>query len=66
MAKYLPFDLCHLPFELSLILHSDTGSNPSPVALRLKKTPAAPHPLPKGEGCRILIAFMFNTKYYRS
>ena len=26
------------------------GTNPSPVALRLKKTPAAPHPLPEGEG----------------
>ena len=47
-------DLCHLPFELFLILHSDTGSNPSPVALRLKKTPAARHPLPKGEGLRII------------
>jgi hypothetical protein len=66
MAKYLPFDLCHLPFELSLILHSDTGSNPSPVALRLKKTPAARHPLPKGEGWQIGTASSFNTKYYYS
>ena len=29
----------------------DPGSNPSPVPLRLMKTPAAGHHLPKGEGC---------------
>jgi hypothetical protein len=27
-------------------------TNPSPGPPRLKKTPAAGHPLPKGEGCR--------------
>ena len=53
-------NLCHLPFELLLALAmvyrpsrgSDAPSNdPSPVTLRLMKTPAARHPLPKGEGC---------------
>ncbi len=29
---------------------SASGSNPSPVPLRLVKTPAAGHPLPTGEG----------------
>jgi len=27
------------------------GTNPSPGSPRLKKTPAARHPLPTGEGC---------------
>jgi hypothetical protein len=31
------------------------GSNPSPVTLRLMKTPAARHPLPKGEGDQRLL-----------
>ncbi len=30
------------------------GSNPSPVPLRLMKTPAAGHPLPKGEGMLLI------------
>jgi hypothetical protein len=29
------------------------ASDPSPGPLRLMKTPAAVHPLPKGEGCLI-------------
>ena len=31
--------------------HVAPGTNPSPVPLRLVKTPAAVHPLPSGEGC---------------
>jgi hypothetical protein len=35
------------------------GSNPSPVPLRLMRTPAAGHPLPRGEG-RLLIRVISN------
>jgi hypothetical protein len=55
-----PFDLCHLPFDLLAIFaftygpfvrSAIRGRHPSPIPLRLMKTPAAGHPFPKGEGC---------------
>ena len=64
ILNHLPFDLCHLPFELFVVVSftfrhlarsAVRGRDPSPVALRLMKTPAARHPLPKGEGCRFTL-----------
>jgi hypothetical protein len=37
-------------FFIDLEVTATPGTNPSPVPLRLVKTPAAVHPLPKGEG----------------
>ncbi len=48
ILNHLPFDLCHLPFELFVVFtftHGHfarsalRGIDPSPVALRLMKTP---------------------------
>ncbi len=48
MLNHLPFDLCHLPFELFVVFtfthghfarSAHRGIDPSPVALRLMKTP---------------------------
>src|SRR5208282_1504590 len=41
----------HLQGSGIVTLRLANGSDPSPVPLRLMKTPAAGHPLPKGEGC---------------
>jgi hypothetical protein len=48
ILNHLPFDLCHLPFELYLVLafkfrglacSTARGIDPSPVTLRLMKAP---------------------------
>ncbi len=56
--NHLPFDLCHLPFELFVVFtfkhrpfarSAFRGRYPSPVALRLMKTPGR-EPSPQGRG----------------
>ena len=58
ILNHLPFDLCHLPFELSVVFtftyrhfapSAFHGIDPSPVALRLMKAPEC-DTLPAGEG----------------
>jgi hypothetical protein len=53
IANHLNFAICRLPFEFALSECDEEASDPSPGPLRLMKTPAAVHPLPKGEGCVI-------------
>jgi hypothetical protein len=56
IANRLNFAFCRLPFEFALSECDEEASDPSPGPLRLMKTPAAVHPLPKGEGCLLQLS----------
>jgi hypothetical protein len=49
IVNHLPFDLCHLPFEMSLVL--PPAKWPLTRRTSADKGAEVRHPLPKGEGC---------------